>query len=90
MSGFFVVEVRADVADVRVRKADDLSGVAGVGENFLVTGKAGVENNFATAARDGARGTAVKYAPVFQRERRGSVLNFGQRFLPGVSFAFPF
>jgi hypothetical protein len=67
---------------VRVGQTDNLPGITGVGENFLVTGEAGVENNFSAAARDGAGGTAIKYAPVFQREGRGSVLNFGQWGLP--------
>jgi hypothetical protein len=55
-----------------------LAGVAWVGENFLIAGEAGVENDFAAAARDGPRGAAVKYAPVFQGQSGGSVLNFGQ------------
>ena len=59
-----------------------MPGVAGVGENFLITGEAGVENDFAAAARDRARCAAVKDAPVFQRKYRGSVLNFGQWVLP--------
>jgi len=33
---------------------------------------------FAAAARNRAGRTAVKGAPVFQREDRGSVLNFAQ------------
>ncbi len=75
---FFIVEIRADIADVRIGEADDLAGIAGVGENFLITGEAGVENDFAAPARDGASRTAVKYAPVFQSESGGSVLNFVQ------------
>jgi hypothetical protein len=71
-----------------VRQTDNLPRVTGVGENFLVTGEAGVENNFSAAARDGARGAAVKDAPVFQREGRGSVLNFGQWILPYFSCNF--
>jgi hypothetical protein len=81
-AGLLVFEIRADVSDVRISEANDLACVAGVGENFLVTGEAGVENDFTAAARDGAGRAAVKDAPVFQRERRGSVLNFGQWFLP--------
>jgi hypothetical protein len=76
--GFFVVEIGADIADVRIRQADDLAGVTGVRENFLITGEASIENDFAAAARDGAGGSAVKYTPVFQSESGGSVLNFGQ------------
>jgi hypothetical protein len=70
---------------VRICQADDLSRIAGVGENFLVTGEAGIENDFAAAARDRACRAAVKDAPVFQRENRGSVLNFGQCVLPYLS-----
>jgi len=67
---------------VWIGQADNLARVTGVGENFLVTGEAGIENDFAAAARDGAAGASVKEAPVFQRECRGSVRNFGQRILP--------
>jgi hypothetical protein len=70
---------------VRIGQTDDLPGVAGVGEDFLITGEAGIKNDFAAAARDGAGRAAVKDAPVFQREYRGSVLNFGQWVLPYFS-----
>jgi hypothetical protein len=76
--GFFVVKIGADISDVWICETNDLSGVAGICENFLITGEAGIENDFAAAAGDGARGTAVKYAPVFQSESGRSVLNFGQ------------
>jgi hypothetical protein len=70
---------------VRIGQTDDLPGIAGVGEDFLVTGEAGIENDFAAAARDRARRAAVKNAPVLQREYRGSVLNLGQWVLPYFS-----
>jgi hypothetical protein len=73
---------------VRIGQADDLPGIAGVGEDFLITGEAGIKNDFAAAARDGTRRAAVKDAPVFQREYRGSVLNFGQWVLPYFSSKF--
>ena len=82
MRRFFVVEVRADVADVRVGEADDLAGITGVGEDFLIAGEAGVENNFAAAAAASAGGAAVKDAPVFERECSG---RRGQRCLPKLS-----
>jgi hypothetical protein len=71
--GLLIFEIRANVSDVRISQTDDLPGIAGIGENFLITGEAGVENDFAAAARDRARGAAVKDAPVFQRENRRSV-----------------
>ena len=70
---------------MRIGETDDLPSVAGISENFLVTGEAGIKNDFAAAARDRAGRAAVKDAPVFQRECRGSVLNFGQWFLPYFS-----
>jgi hypothetical protein len=70
---------------VRIGQTNNLAGVTGVGENFLVSGEAGIENDFAAAARDRARRTAVKNAPVFQRENRRSVLNFRQWVLPSGS-----
>ncbi len=82
---FFIVDIRADISDVRIGQANNLPGVAGVGENFLITGEAGIENDFAAAARNRARRAAVKDAPVFQCEYRRSVLNFGQWFLPYFS-----
>jgi hypothetical protein len=63
---------------VRIGEADNLTGVAGIGENFLVTGEAGIKNDFAAAARDRAGRAAVKYAPVFQRKCGGSMLDFRQ------------
>ena len=83
---FFVIEIRADIADVRISETHDLPGVAGIGENFLVSGEAGIKNDFAAAARDGAGCAAVKYAPVFEREYGGSVLNVRQCILRQTSF----
>jgi hypothetical protein len=85
---FFVVKIGADIADVRIGEADDLPGVTGIGENFLVTGEAGIENDFAAAARDGAGSAAVKEAPVFQSESGGSMRNFGQFVLQDFSSKF--
>jgi hypothetical protein len=75
---FFIVKICADIADVRISEANNLPGIAGIGENFLITGEAGIENDFAATARDGASRAAAKYAPVFQSESGGSVLNFVQ------------
>jgi len=55
-----------------------LSGIAGIGENFLISGEAGVENDFAAAARDRAGRAAIKDAPVLQRQNCGSMQNLAQ------------
>ena len=78
MRSFLIIEVRAHVSDVRISQADNLACVAGIGENFLISGEAGIKNDFAAPARDRAGRAAIKYAPVFQRECRGSMLNFCQ------------
>ena len=61
-----------------IGQANDLPGVARVGENFLVAGEAGIENDFAAAARDRAGRAAIKYAPVLERQSCGTMQNFGQ------------
>ena len=82
---FFVIKVRADVPDVRISEADDLAGIAGIGENFLVTREAGVENNFSAAARTSAGRAAVKYSSVFQREYRATCGLLRQCILQNIS-----
>ena len=71
---------------MRISETDNLAGVAGIGENFLVTGETGIKNDFAASARDRAGRAAVKYAPVFEREDCRSVLNFRQWSLRTTSF----
>jgi hypothetical protein len=71
---------------VGIGQAYDLASVAGIGENFLITGEAGIENDFAAAAREGTGSPAVKYAPVFERKYGGSMQNFRQMVLRTASF----
>src|SRR5260370_23111965 len=78
----FIIEVGAHISYVRIREADNLPGVTGAGEYFLISGETSVKNYFCAAARDCAGRAAVKYAPVFQRENRRSVRNFRQCILP--------
>lgn len=61
-----------------IGQANNLPGIAGIGENFLVTGETGIENDFAAAARDRAGRAAIKYAPVLERQSCGTMQNFGQ------------
>jgi len=76
-----IVKIRAHVANVRIGKTDNLAHVAGVGENFLVAGEAGIKNDFAAAARRSSRGAPVKKPPVLKREDSGPKGYFRQRFL---------
>ena len=72
MLGFLVVHIDAHVSDVRIREADDLPGVAWIGEYFLIAGKAGVKNDFAATAGLSARRAAVKDSSVLERECRAT------------------
>ena len=81
LRGFLVVEIGAHVADMRIGEADDLPGIAGVGENFLVAGEAGIENDFAAAARARSSRASMKHAPVLKRERGATCSRLGQRVL---------
>jgi len=63
-----IVHVGPDISDVRVSKADDLAGIAWIGKNFLISGEAGVKNNFAAPPSVGSCGAAMKNAPVFERK----------------------
>jgi hypothetical protein len=78
---FLIIEVRAYIADVRIREADDLSGIAGIAENFLIAGEAGIKNNFSAAPRAGAGGAPVKKSSVLERENGRAYRCFRQRFL---------
>jgi len=84
--GFFIVEIGADIANVGIGQANNLTRITGISENFLITGKAGIENDFAATARDSAGSAAVKDAPVFERECGGSMRNFRQVVLRTASF----
>lgn len=74
--GFLIVEVGPNVSDMRIGQAYDLPRITWIGENFLISGNGGVENDFAAPASDGAAGTAIKATTVFQCEYSGSVENF--------------
>jgi hypothetical protein len=79
---FLIIDIRAYISNVRVSKANNLAGIAGVGENFLVTGKAGIKNDFSAVARASASRAALKYSSVFQREDRAACELLRQCVLP--------
>src|SRR5579862_642052 len=78
----FIVNVDADISYVGVSQANNLSGITGVGENFLVSREAGIENDFATTPGLCSRGAAFEYSPVFKRECGGLSGFLGQLILP--------
>ena len=49
--GLFILGSRQRFRYADTSGGNNLPGITGVGENFLVTGKAGGENDFAAAAR---------------------------------------
>ena len=63
---FLIIEVRSHISDVRIRQADNLSRVARVGKDFLISGETCIENDFAAAPRDGPGGAPVKDFSIFQ------------------------
>jgi hypothetical protein len=75
---FLVIQIRTDISDVRIGQADDLADVARIGENFLIPGEAGIENDFAAAPGIRARAAAVKNAPIFERKNSLPCFRFGQ------------
>ena len=66
---------------MRVGEADNLSGVAWIRENFLISGEAGVENSFPAPSGYSARGASNENTPVFKRKRGGLSNLMGQRIL---------
>ena len=67
--GLHVFAVGAGVANVRVREGDDLSAVTGIGEDFLVAGQRGVEDDFARGVTRGADGNPGKDRAVGERDK---------------------
>ena len=66
--GLLIIEVRAHIANVRIRQADNLSRIARVGKDFLVSRETGVEDDFPAASRGCPCGTSSKYSSVFERK----------------------
>jgi hypothetical protein len=76
--GFLVLGIRADISNVRIRQADNLPRVTGIGENFLIARETRIENDFAAAPRNGSCCAPMKNAPVFERKYSLPCLSFRQ------------
>ena len=51
-----------------IGKRDDLAGVGGIGEDFLVTAHGGIENDFSYRAADGADSLTLENRSIFKRK----------------------
>src|SRR5260370_31821237 len=64
--GLFIVQIRSHISDVRIRQADNLPRIARVGENFLISGETGIENDFAAATCICPRGASSENSSIFE------------------------
>ena len=69
-----------------IREADDLPGIARVGENLLIAGEAGIKNDLAATTGSSARRTTVKNSSVLEREGRATYEGIVQCVLQKMSF----
>ena len=67
---FGIVIVHAVVTNLRVGHCHDLAVVGRIGEDFLVSGHAGVENDLAIDFTRSAEGASREHRAVFKREFR--------------------
>ncbi len=63
-----VILVRAVVADLGIREHDDLAGIGGIGEDFLIAGDGGVEDHLAKSVFLRTKALALEDRSVFQGE----------------------
>ena len=70
VDGLDVLLVGADVADMREGEGDDLSGIGGIGEDFLVAGHGGVEADFAHRMAGGAEAKSFEHGAVGEHQQR--------------------
>ena len=74
-----VVVIGADIADMGKGEGDDLPGIGGVGEHFLITGHGGVETHFTSGVANSAEAVTLKAGAVRQNQNcgRGGLLPAG-------------
>ena len=66
-----VVLVGADIADMREGEGDDLPGIGGIGEDFLIAGHGGVEADLTDGVAFGAEAKAFEHRAVGKHQQRG-------------------
>src|SRR5690606_11194548 len=70
MQVFNVFAVGADIADMREGECDDLPGIGGIGEDFLVAGERSVKANLANGGTGGAKARPLDDSSVCQHQKR--------------------
>src|SRR6185437_83580 len=87
VGSFIVFRVGSVIADLRIGQDDDLAGVGGISENFLVAGEGGIKNDFAVTFAFCAVTSAAEDSSIFQRKdclhcisRGADFINFIRRF----------
>lgn len=86
---FLIIRIRAYIPDVRVGETNNLAGITGIAENFLIAGETRIKNDFPAAPCDGAGGAPAKNSSVLERENGRAYRYFRQRFLPKASWPDP-
>ncbi len=71
IDGLDVLLVGPHDADMGKRERDDLPGVGGIGEDFLITRHRRVEADFADGLADGADAETFDDEPIGQHDQRG-------------------
>ena len=71
IDGLDVLLIRSHIADVRKGEGDDLRGVGGVGEDFLIARHRRVETDFANGFADGAEAVAFDHLAARKHEDAG-------------------
>jgi hypothetical protein len=64
MFRFFIFRISAGIADVRVSQGDDLAGIGGVCQNFLITGHGGIEYHLTDRFSGGSNAGSPKQTAV--------------------------
>ena len=71
VDGFEIFVVGTDVADMREREGNELSGIRGIGEDLLIAGHRRVEADFAHGLAFRTEAEALQHGAVRKHEERG-------------------
>ena len=66
---FHVLVINAVIADQRIRHGDDLTFIGGIGNHFLITGHACIEDDFPQCFACARKGKTLKDTAVFQDQQ---------------------